>query len=37
MGIFVGGAGLEEVSETKGMGIISKPGVKLAVPRHCDN
>ncbi|MCS2162903.1 DUF2846 domain-containing protein [Scandinavium sp. H11S7] len=37
MGVFVGGAGLENVSETEGMRVVSKPEVKLAVPGKCDN
>lgn len=37
MGIFVGGAGLESVSETEGKRVVSKPEVKLAKPGRCDN
>ncbi|RZM88812.1 MULTISPECIES: DUF2846 domain-containing protein [unclassified Escherichia] len=37
MGVFVGGAGLEQVSENEGIRVVSKPEVKLAVPGHCDN
>ncbi|EFA2316773.1 DUF2846 domain-containing protein [Escherichia coli] len=37
MGVFVGGAGLEQVSESEGIRVVSKPEVKLAVPGHCDN
>lgn len=37
MGFFVGGAGLESVSETEGKRVISKPEVKLATPGRCDN
>jgi len=37
MGVFVGGAGLEQVSESEGMRVVSKPEVKLALPGHCDN
>ncbi|EPU8564753.1 DUF2846 domain-containing protein [Yersinia enterocolitica] len=37
MGVFVGGAGLELVSENEGMRVVSKSEVKLAVPGHCDN
>lgn len=37
MGVFVGGAGLQEVSESEGMRVVSKADVKLAVPGKCDN
>lgn len=37
MGVFVGGAGLEQVPESEGMRVVSKPEVKLAVPGKCDN
>jgi len=37
VGVFVGGAGLEQVPENEGMRVISKPEVKLAVPGHCDS
>lgn len=37
MGVFVGGAGLELVSESEGKRVVSKSDVKLAVPGHCDN
>lgn len=37
MGVFVGGAGLSESSETEGKRVISKPAVKLAKEGHCDN
>lgn len=37
MGVFVGGAGLELVSENEGKRVVSKSDVKLAVPGHCDN
>lgn len=37
MGFFVGGAGLEQVPESEGMRVVSKPEVKLAVPGKCDN
>lgn len=37
MGVFVGGAGLEQVSENEGMRVVSKSEVKLAVPGHCNN
>lgn len=36
MGVFVGGAGLEEVSEEEGKKAISKPNLKLAVQGTCD-
>lgn len=37
MGVFVGGAGLEQVSESEGMRVVSKSEVKLASPGKCDN
>lgn len=37
MGFFVGGAGLELISENEGMRVVSKSEVKLAEPGHCDN
>jgi hypothetical protein len=38
MGVFVGGAGLESVSEDEGKRVISKPDVNLAaMPGHCDH
>ncbi len=38
MGVFVGGAGLESVSEEEGKRVISKPDVKLAaMSGHCDH
>ncbi|WP_159866780.1 MULTISPECIES: DUF2846 domain-containing protein [unclassified Raoultella] len=37
MGVFVGGAGLEQVPDSEGMRVVSKPEVKLAVPGKCDN
>ncbi|AVJ28605.1 hypothetical protein CLM73_16620 [Achromobacter spanius] len=35
MGVFVGGADVEEVSEEEGKRVISKPEVKLAVEGQC--
>jgi len=35
MGVFVGGAGVEEVSEEEGKRVISKPEVKLAAEGQC--
>ncbi len=37
VGVFVGGAGLEQVTETEGQRVISKREVNLAVQGHCDN
>lgn len=38
MGVFVGGAGLESVSEDEGKRVISKSDVMLAaMPGHCDH
>lgn len=37
MGVFVGGAGLEKVTEDEGKRVISKPSVNLAVEGHCAN
>ncbi|HCB1499090.1 TPA: DUF2846 domain-containing protein [Klebsiella michiganensis] len=37
MDVFVGGAGLEQVPESEGMRVVSKPEVKLAVPGKCNN
>jgi hypothetical protein len=38
IGVFVGGAGLESVSEEEGKRVISKPDVNLAaMPGHCDH
>lgn len=36
LGVFVGGAGLEQVSETEGKRVISKPEVKLATSGQCN-
>ncbi|UNM95481.1 DUF2846 domain-containing protein [Ignatzschineria rhizosphaerae] len=36
MGVFVGGAGLEQVSEEEGKRVISKPKLKLAAQGICD-
>ena len=35
MGVFVGGAGVEEVPEEEGKRVISKPELKLAAEGHC--
>lgn len=35
MGVFVGGAGLEQVTEEEGKRVISKPEVKLATQGQC--
>ncbi|WP_223575947.1 DUF2846 domain-containing protein [Achromobacter mucicolens] len=35
LGVFVGGAGVEQVSEEEGKRVISKPEVKLAVEGQC--
>ncbi|MNT94873.1 hypothetical protein D3C72_2366430 [compost metagenome] len=35
LGVFVGGAGVEQVSEEEGKRVISKPDVKLAVEGQC--
>lgn len=35
IGVFVGGAGVEEVSEEEGKRVISKPEVKLAAEGQC--
>lgn len=35
LGVFVGGAGVEQVSEEEGQRVISKPQLKLAVEGHC--
>ena len=37
MGVFVGGAGLELVSDTEGKRVVSKPTVRLASSGTCDN
>lgn len=37
MGVFVGGAGLEKVSEDEGQRVISKSVVNLAVEGHCSS
>lgn len=37
MGVFVGGAGLEKVSEDEGQRVISKSVVNLAVEGRCGN
>lgn len=37
IGVFVGGAGLEQVTDTEGQRVISKREVNLAVQGHCDN
>lgn len=37
MGVFIGGAGVSESTETEGKRVISKPEVRLAQAGHCDN
>lgn len=37
VGVFVGGAGLEQVTETEGQRVIAKREVNLAVEGRCDN
>lgn len=37
MGVFIGGAGLSESTETEGKRVISKPEVRLAQEGHCDS
>ncbi len=36
VGVFVGGAGVEQVTEAEGQRVISKPEVKLALQGKCD-